>query len=167
MRVIRGLFKAVGKTIKWTLILGALIVVVVIVAVIVKVGTQGHDSTKPTAVTGRVAGTFDRAGCLGCGSSGLVQKIATSDAYCGWSGSHVIVHVTMRNNSAEKATVRWHPTYSIVNGASHGTGLTSMQDTKIDAGKTESLFIRQSPKGVGTGTRIARCYPSFYQVTSG
>ena len=161
LRILRG----IGFGVKWTLLLFALVLVVGVVAVVVKAAQAHHESTKPVSVAGRVAGSFVRSGCIGCGD--LAPKIATTDVYCGWHGNDVIVHVTMRNESAETATVHWHPSYSIANGAPHGTGLSSVQDSKLKAGQAESVYIRQSPAGVTAGTRLARCYPSFFNVTSG
>lgn len=138
---------------------------VVIVVAVVSAGKSHHSTTKAVNVTQRVPGTFVRTGCLGCGP--LAPKVRTSNTYCGWPGHDVIVHVTMKNTSAEKVTVHWHPSYSIVNGAAHGTGLTSVQDTGLAAGQTESVSVSQSPKGVTAGARLARCYPSFEQVSSG
>lgn len=141
-----------------------LIVVIVIIAS-VAVHKSGNGTVKATSVTGKVAGTFVRTGAWAPGP--LASKILTSHTYCGWSGKNVIVHVTMRNTSAEKVTVHWHPSYSIVNGAPHGTGLTSIKDTGLKPGQTKSVFISEPPAGVTAGTRIARCYPSFNNVMSG
>jgi hypothetical protein len=166
MKVIRFVFRAIGGTIKWTLMVVALLVVIGIVLAIVKAGKNSHSTGATVMVlTEKVHGTFVRSGCLGCGP--LAPKIVTSDAYCGWSKSSVIVHVRMRNTSAERVTVHWHPSYSIVNGAPHGTGLSSIQDTRLKAGQAENVYVSQKPKGVAAGSRIARCYPSFEDVSSG
>jgi|GEM_PF-3295598 hypothetical protein len=162
-------------TLKRKLILALAFVVVFFVGI--AMGASGKTKTVTTtaaaksvtttaaakSVTDKVVGTFARNG-FGIGQ--LAPKIRTRDTYCGWSGKHVIVHVTMRNTSAERVTVQWYPGYSIVNGNSHGTGLTSVQYTSLNPGQTESVLIGQSPKGVTAGTRIARCYPSFFNVSS-
>jgi hypothetical protein len=165
VKAIRFLFRAIGGVVKWTLLVFAFLIVIGIVIAVVEAGKSGNSATKPVAVTGRLDGAFVRTGCLGCGQ--LTAKIATSDTYCGWHGSDVIVHVTMKNTSAEKVTVNWHPSYSIVSGNTHGGGLTSIQSTGLKSGQRESVFVRQAPKGVTAGSRIARCYPSFENVSSG
>jgi hypothetical protein len=165
IKLIRFAFRTLGGMVKWTAIVLVLLIAAGIVAGVVEATRSTSSPVKPTTVTGRVSGTFVRSGCVSCGM--LLPKIATGDVYCGWANNHVIVHVTMRNTSAETATVTWHPTYSIVNGASHGTGLSSLQETKLKPGQTQSVFVEQSPKGVTAGTRLARCYPSFHLISSG
>ncbi len=46
MRIVRGFFHGVGSTIKWLLIIGALIIVVVIIAAIVGIGKESEKSEK-------------------------------------------------------------------------------------------------------------------------
>jgi hypothetical protein len=143
-------------------ILGAIVVIGILIAVIASV--VGGGKSKPVTaadVTNRVAGTFIRSGCFGCENT---DKIATSNAYCGWDGDDVIVHVAFANSSAEELEVSWHPTYTIENGTAHGTGISSIQKTKIPPGGSVEEFVKQSPKGTTAGTPIARCYPSFFLV---
>lgn len=67
----------------------------------------------------------------------------------------------------EHVTVNWHPSYEIVGGSSHGTGLTSIEDSGFDAGETRDLVSEQSPDGVASGAEIGKCKPSFFLVESG
>lgn len=79
----------------------------------------------------------------------------------------MIVHVTSRNTSVETLSVQWHPTYSIQDGTAHGTGLTSIQTTSVPGGQSLNVSAQQSPKGTPDDATIARCYPSFSDVTTG
>jgi hypothetical protein len=142
----------------------AVIVILIVAAIIVAVAHKSSTPIKPADVTSRVTGTFQR-NCFACGD--LAAKITTTDVYCGWDGNRVAVHVTMRDRSSESATVNWHPSYRIMNGASHGTGLTSIQETKLKPAQARSVFAAEYPHGVTAGTAIARCYPSFFTVKSG
>jgi hypothetical protein len=118
-----------------------------------------EDATGP-----HVPGRFHRD-CFGCGD--LVRYIDTSDAWCAWDGDKVLVHVTMTNRSVEHVTVNWHPSYELVGGSSHGTGLTSLEDSGFDAGETRELVSEQNPDGVASGAEIGACKPSFFLVESG
>ena len=138
-----------------------------LLVVIAIIGSALGGKAKPVIaadVTQRVGGSFVRSGCLGCTNT---DKISTTGVYCGWDGSNVIVHVVFANTSSEVLTVSWHPSYLIQNGTSHGTGLTSIQQTKIDPGVSKDVFNRQSPAGTPAGTPIAKCYPSFEDVQAG
>jgi hypothetical protein len=42
-----------------------------------------------------------------------------------------------------------------------------MKETTIPAGETKDVFVKASPKGTPTGSTIAKCYPSFFNVQSG
>jgi hypothetical protein len=142
-----------------------LVGIIVVIAVIAAISGGGKSKPVTAAdVTQRVAGKFVRSGCFGCTNT---DKIATSDVYCGWDGKNAIVHVLFANSSAETLKVNWHPSYLIRNGTSHGTGLTSMKETKIAAGSTVEVFNKQSPAGTTAGTPIAKCYPSFFNVQAG
>jgi hypothetical protein len=142
------------------------IIAIIILGSIISALAGGHKSKPINAadITSRVTGNFVRSGCLGCTDT---DKISTSDTYCGWDGNNVIVHVTFTNTSVQTLTVSWHPAYLIENGTAHGTGITSIQDTKVKASETVEAFAKQSPKGTPNGTPIAKCYPSFENVSSG
>ena len=137
----------------------------IVIIVIISAATKGKSKPVTAAdVTQQTAGRFVRSGCLGCTDT---AKISTSDVYCGWDGKHVIVHVVFANSSSEILKVSWHPTYLIQNGTSHGTGLTSVVETKIGPGASDEIFNKQTPKGTTAGTPIAKCYPSFMDVQAG
>jgi hypothetical protein len=117
-------------------------------------------------VTGKVAGEFQSvSGCLGCGS--LVHYIHVDKVWCGWQDGQVVIHVRFRNSSVEHVTVDWHPSYVIRDGGSHGTGLTSIQSSGVDAHATRVLTVQQSPDGVAAGSAIGQCEPAFEDVESG
>jgi hypothetical protein len=115
-------------------------------------------------VTGRVNGTFARD-CFGCGD--LKRYIKASNAWCGWRGDTLLVHVRMTNESIEHVTVNWHPSYTFVGGGEHGAGITSIQSDGFDAGETRDLIAEQQPDGVPVGSRIGKCKPSFFLIESG
>jgi hypothetical protein len=87
--------------------------------------------------------------------------------WCAWQDGKVLIHVTMRNTSAEHITVNWHPSYVIARGGEHGKGLTSIEDHGFDAGERRSLIAKEDPKGVRDRARIAVCKPSFFSIESG
>jgi len=118
-------------------------------------------SGKGGPVTGKVAGVFHRD-CLACGDS--AKYIVASSVWCGWQDGHVVIHVTFHNRSVEGLKVTWHPSYAIRMGSDHGTGLSSLQDTKLSGGQTKSVIVSQSPKDTPSGSAIASCKPSFYLV---
>lgn len=122
------------------------------------------DISAPT-VSGKIRGSFSHA-CFLC-SDNMQSYIDVSNVWCAWVDDDVVVHVTMTNGSAEHVTVDWHPSYSIEGGASHGTGLSSIQSDGFDSGETRDLEAHQSPQGVSSGTPLSECKPSFNQVESG
>ena len=63
----------------------------------------------------------------------MVHYIHVDKVWCGWQDGQVILHVRFRNDSVEHVTVNWHPSYVIRDGGSHGTGLTSVQSSGVDA----------------------------------
>lgn len=117
------------------------------------------------AVAGRVGGAF-RRNCLLCDDR-LKGLVVTSNAWCGWRGDKVVVHVTMRNDSVEHLTVDWHPSYVIAGGGEHGAGLSAVESSGFDAGEARSLLSEQDPEGVAVGSSIAECKPSFSTIQSG
>jgi hypothetical protein len=117
-------------------------------------------------LTGKTAGTWqDPAGCIGCGD--LVSYIRVDSIWCGWQGDNVIVHARFHNGSVEHVTVHWHPSYTIAGGDAHGTGLSSVQSSGLDAGATRGVYVKQQPKGVTPGSPIGLCDPAFEDVKSG
>jgi hypothetical protein len=147
-------------------VLIALVCALVAVLAIVKARQADHLTAGPSMLlTGKVSGSFVRSGCAGCGP--LTAKILTSDTYCGWSKRSVIVHVTLRNSSAERVTVLWRPIYSTVEGAPQGRATRSTRETPLRPGETQSLFVSLTPKGVRPGARLERCSPTLEAVSSG
>ena len=118
---------------------------------------------------GKIPGVFVRNAYDGTiDQSGLKRYIRTSNVWCAWSNDgHVIVHVTMRNGSAEHVTVNWYPRYAIRAGGIHGDGFSSAGSNGFDSGETRSLNSKQSPKGVPKFTRISFCRPHFQMIESG
>ena len=128
------------------------------------VATAVAGDTKP--ITGKVKGTFASAAtCFGCGD--MVKYVRADSAWCAWQGDNVIIHVRFRNTSVEHLTVSWHPSYVIRGGGSHGDGLSSVQDSGINAHASRGVYVKQKPKGVPAGSAIATCKPSFFNVKSG
>ena len=113
------------------------------------------------SVTGKVLGKFHRD-CLICGDS--AKYIAARNVWCGWRDGQVVIHVTFTNRSVERLKVTWHPSYTIRNGSDHGTGLTSLQETKVTGGQTKNVIVTQSPKDTPKRSPISVCKPSFYLV---
>jgi hypothetical protein len=130
-------------------------------------GASAPKRTAP-AVTGKVRGYFSR-GLLdgGLDQADLAKYIRTSNVWCGWKDGKVVVHVTMRNDSAEHVTIYWNPRYTIRAGGIHGDGLTAAEDDGFDSGETRSLISEQQPKGVAAGKPLASCSPHFEMINSG
>lgn len=120
--------------------------------------------TKP--IHGKVIGTFaSKSSCFGCGS--MVKYVRADRVWCAWQGDNVIIHVRFRNSSVEHITIHWHPSYTIKGGGSHGEGLSSLQDSGVNAHASRGVFVKQKPKGVPAGTPIGVCKPSYQSVESG
>jgi hypothetical protein len=164
-----------SKLSKVALVIGALVVVGMIAgrSSDSKTGPDDASAEPPVSTTSKsaadttgpqVPGRFHRD-CFACGD--LVRYIDTSDVSCGWDGDKVLVQVTMTNRSVEHVTVKWHPSYELVGGGSHGTGLTSIEDSGFEAGETRELVSEQNPDGVASGAEIGKCKPSFFLVESG
>jgi hypothetical protein len=117
-------------------------------------------------IHGKVIGKFGSASsCFGCGD--MVKYVRTDRVWCAWQGDNVIIHVRFRNLSVEHVTINWHPSYLIRGGGSHGDGLSSLQDSGVNAHASRGMFVKQKPKGVPAGSPLASCKPSFFSVKSG
>ena len=113
--------------------------------------------------TGRVRGSFS-IGTL-ASFDDKAKYIHGSNVWCAWRGSHVLVHVTLRNSSVEtiKATVK--PRYYIARGSEHGSSFLAGKDYKIVGGRTVSALMDAGrPEGTPTAARIGRCAPYLYLV---
>jgi len=137
-----------------------LLVWIPILAVVMAIASTAS-ARQTGAVTGKVRGVFHRD-CFACGDS--TKYIAANSVWCGWRDGNVVIHVRFRNRSVENLKVTWHPSYTIRNGSDHGTGLTSLQDTKLRGGERKDVIISQSPKGTSARAAISVCKPSFYLV---
>jgi hypothetical protein len=119
-----------------------------------------------TPIKGKITGQFASASsCFGCGD--MVRYVKADRVWCAWQGDNVVIHVRFRNSSVEHLTIHWHPSYVIRGGGPHGEGLSSIQDSGINAHASRGVYVTQSPKGVPRGTPIASCKPSFSSVQSG
>ena len=134
--------------------------------VFVVVGLMLGVVAESQAFTGTVPGRFASASsCFGCGD--MTHYVKADNVWCAWQGDNVIVHVRFRNTSVEHVTISWHPSYTIQRGGAHGDGLTSVQDSGVNAGASRGVFVKQQPKGVPSGSPIGACKPSFFSVKSG
>ena len=79
----------------------------------------------------------------------------------------VLIHVRMKNTSAEHLTVNWYPRYLIARGGWHGEGFSSTESDGFDSGEVRNLTSKQDPKGVKDNSRIASCRPAFQMIKSG
>jgi hypothetical protein len=114
----------------------------------------------------KVTGHFgSAASCFGCGD--MVKYVKADRVWCAWQGDNVIIHARFRNTSIEHITIHWHPSYTIRGGGSHGDGLSSLQDSGVNAHASRGMFVKQKPKGVPAGSPIGACKPSFSTVESG
>ena len=112
---------------------------------------------------GRVGGSF---------SVGMLAKfddkakyIKGSNVWCTWRGSHVIVHVNLRNTSVETITATVKPRYYIARGSEHGSSFLAGKDFKLGGGRRVSALIDAGqPENTPTGARIGRCSPYLYLV---
>jgi len=117
-------------------------------------------------IEGKVTGRFASAGsCFACGD--LVRYVKADRVWCAWQGDNVIIHVRFRNSSVEHLTISWHPSYVIRGGGAHGEGLSSLQDSGVNAHASRGVYVKQQPKGVPPGSPISSCKPSYYLVESG
>ena len=117
-------------------------------------------------IQGKVIGHFgSAASCFGCGD--MVKYVKADRVWCAWQGDNVIVHARFRNTSIEHITIHWHPSYTIRGGGSHGEGMSSLQDSGVNAHASRGMFVQQKPKGVPAGSPISVCKPSFNSVESG
>jgi hypothetical protein len=117
-------------------------------------------------IIGKVGGAFFRGG-YPLDSGNLKRYIKTSKVWCAWQDGKVLVHVQMRNTSAEHVTVNWYPRYSISAGGIHGDGFSSAESSGFDSGEVRQLIAKEGPKGVKVGARIALCRPHFRMIQSG
>jgi hypothetical protein len=117
-------------------------------------------------IHGKITGHFASASsCLGC--SDMVRYVKADRVWCAWQGDNVIIHVRFRNIAIEHITISWHPSYTIRGGGSHGEGLSSLQDSGLNARASRGVYVKQKPKGVPAGSPLAVCKPSFSSVKSG
>src|SRR5207244_13329416 len=106
---------------------------------------------------GKVRGVFVRSAYDGTlDQAGLKKYIKTPRQYvwCAWQDGKVLVHVRMKNTSAEHVTVHWYPRYSIRAGGIHGDGFSSAQSSGFDSGEVRNLTVKQDPKGVKDNSKI-------------
>ena len=119
-------------------------------------------------IRGKVRGVFARGPYDGTlDEAHLKQYIKTSNVWCAWQDGKVLIHVRMKNTSAEHATVNWYPRYSILRGGVHGDGFSSAQSDGFDSGEVRVLIPKQDPKGVKDYSPIASCRPHFQMIQSG
>jgi hypothetical protein len=117
-------------------------------------------------IHGKIVGQFGSASsCFGCGQ--MVRYVRADTVWCAWQGDNVIIHVRFRNRSIEHLTIHWHPTYVVRGGGAHGEGLSSLQDSGVNAHASRGVFAKQKPKGVPAGSPLSGCKPSFSSVQSG
>ena len=136
---------------------------VVVVALIVVASAFAGRSAP---IIGKIKGRFASASsCFACGD--LAKYVKADRVWCGWQGDNVIIHVRFRNKSVEHLTIEWHPSYVIRGGGSHGAGLSSLQNSGVNAHASRGVYVKQKPKGVAPGSRLAACRPSFFLVKSG
>jgi hypothetical protein len=119
-------------------------------------------------IRGKVWGVFVRSQYDGTiDQAHLKRYIKTSRVWCAWQDGKVLVHVRMKNASAEHVTVNWYPRYAIRAGGIHGDGYSSVQSNGFDSGEVRELTTKQDPKGVKDYTRIKWCRPHFQMIESG
>jgi hypothetical protein len=138
----------------------ALVVLIAVTALVAAVPALA------SPVHGKVSGHFASAsGCLGCGD--MVKYVRADMVWCAWQGKNVLIHVRFRNTSVAHITISWHPSYEIRDGGSHGDGLSSIQDSGVNAHAVRVVVAKQQPQGIPAGSPIATCKPSFFDVKSG
>lgn len=141
-------------------------IVIVATAALVAASTAGAAGP----ITGKVRGAFVRGAYDGTlDQAGLKKYIKTPQAYvwCAWQDGKVLVHVRMKNTSAEHVTVNWYPRYSIRGGGVHGDGFSGAESDGFDSGEVRNLTSKQDPKGVKDNSRISKCNPHFQMLQSG
>lgn len=115
---------------------------------------------------GSVPGKFTIS--AGVDRQGLARYMTWTNVFCVWAKGHVLVHVSMKNRSAEHVTVSIGPRYYIARGGVHGDGFGSNQDKGFDAGGFRSLWLDAGkPEGVTPGATISQCAPFMRAIRSG
>jgi hypothetical protein len=118
------------------------------------------------APPGAVKGDFSQG--LLASSDPLAKYISARDVWCAWKGNRVIVHLTVRNRSVERVEATIKPRYFIHNGGEHGSSFFGAKDFLINGGSSRSITIDAgSPKGTPARSRIGRCAPMLYLLSSG
>ena len=118
------------------------------------------------SIKGKVLGKFaSKSSCFGCGE--MIRYVRADRVWCAWQGDNVVLHARFRNSSIEHVTIQWHPSYSVRGGGSHGDGLSSLEDSGVNAHASRGVFVKQKPKGVPKGSSLSACHPSFFVVKSG
>ena len=135
----------------------------VVAALLLLSSALASDSAR---ISGKINGQFASASsCFGCGD--LARYVKADRVWCAWQGDNVIIHARFRNTSIEHVTINWHPSYVVRGGGAHGEGLSSLQDSGVNAHASRGVFVKQQPKGVPPGSPLAACKPSFSLVESG
>lgn len=97
----------------------------------------------------------------------LSKYVKASNVFCVWKGTHVIVHVSVKNGAAEHVTMSIKPRYKIARGGEHGSGGFG-KDFGFDADAFRSLWIDAGePKGVKPKATIRECSPYLFLIKSG
>jgi hypothetical protein len=123
----------------------------------------GASSASGGPPSGAVRGSFS-IGLLASGDE-LSQYITGSDVWCAWRGTHVVVHVTLKNSSVETISATVKPRYTIARGSEHGTSFLGAKDYTLKGGQSRPLTIDAGrPAGTPSGARIATCSPYLYLV---
>jgi hypothetical protein len=140
---------------------------IVLVAIILLSAIAGH-SSKSTPIKDRASGHMGHSslGVFGSNSTAF-GHLSTSNVYCGWRGSHVVVHAVFTNSYGSGVKLDISPAYTLRNAGEHGDSEDLHEE--VPAGKTVTwIGDAGSPEGSPEpGTRITDCSPEIESVDLG
>lgn len=145
-------------------------IVVALIAFIALGALVGPSSTKSggSDIHGRVAGHMghDSVG-VAVSNSAAFDALSTSEVWCGWKGSDVVVHAVFTNSYGAGVKLDITPAYSLADAGDHGDASSITEE--VPAGKTVTwLGDAGSPAGSpAPGTPITSCAPSINSVDLG
>jgi hypothetical protein len=100
------------------------------------------------------------------GDSAAANALRWSDVWCGWSGNHVIMHITLHNTFGAHVTPYVSPAYTLRNAGTHGD--SSNVFVHLAAHGRRSWAIDAGiPKAVAGHPPLSGCSPSVDWVDLG
>jgi hypothetical protein len=134
----------------------------------VAIAVVGGSSSGGTPVHDRVSGHMghDSVG-IATSNSSAFDALSTDSVWCGWRGSHVVIHALFTNSYGAGVKLDVSPAYSLQDAGDHGDS----EDIAVEvpAGKTVGwLGDAGTPEGnPAPGTPITNCDPEINSINLG